>query len=367
MDFKDQLEIYKKRIDQELEKVLSAKVAAVQDEDEVLQFLHDAIKDFVIIGGKRLRPALVVATYKALTGKESDEIYRIALSLELFHNYTLIHDDFMDEDFKRRKKDNVNAMLKNRFKSQKYENRVYTGELFTTSMANYITAHAALAGNILRCWGEDLIDESPFSEAVRNKAIAIYRKADQVVNSGQAMDKELEAHKLEESDKVDEQRYMKMVQYKTAYLFRAAVELGSLLANAGEPEKGALLEYISSVAPAFQLQDDIMDISEIGEKGNTFGSDIKAGKKTLLVIKAYELAPGQRGTLNSILGNRDATDEQVQQAIDIIKSSAAIGYVKDLARSAIQAGISHLDRTGLQPSKLEFLTGMADYMLNRNI
>ncbi|MBW2996429.1 polyprenyl synthetase family protein [Candidatus Woesearchaeota archaeon] len=357
MDFKEQLGMYKEKINSVLDAFLNEKIESAQDKD--LRFIYSSIKQVVMNGGKRLRPSLVVATYKALTGEETEEIYKTAICVELFHNYTLFHDDIMDEDFQRRGQANLNQIFSEHV-FRKTTNKGKTGRIFKNEMSKYAVSQGIIAGNILNSLGLEVLVKSSYSPEQIKKAVEIYKTANVIVNQGQVKDIEFETAK-----DISEDDYMKMIEQKTAYLFTASLQIGAVLANATEEQYNALTKYGLNMGKSFQIQDDIMDVFIPEGKGNTPGSDICEGKTTLLIIKALENASEeQKKVLDSVVGKKDAMEEEIKEVTEIIKQTGALDYAEEIALTKIQES-----KEALRKGKInsEYLEGIADFMLSRKI
>ena len=156
-----------------------------------------------------------------------------------------------------------------------------------------------------------------------------------------------------------------MVEQKTAYLFTASLQIGAVLANATEEQYNALTKYGLNMGKSFQIQDDIMDVFIPEGKGNTPGSDIREGKTTLLIIKALENASEeQKKVLDSVVGKKDAMEEEIKEVTDIIKQTGALDYAKETALTKIQES-----KEALRKGKINsgYLDSLADFMLSREI
>ena len=147
MNFSDELSKYRKIVDKELGVFLNRKIKDASS-DPFLKELYLCIKEYVMHGGKRLRPIMLIMAYKAFNGKNEKEAYIPSLSLELLHNSTLIHDDFMDEDELRRNEPTVYKKIKGYF-LKNFNEVSYNGPLFNRLSSRFAVANATLAGNLL--------------------------------------------------------------------------------------------------------------------------------------------------------------------------------------------------------------------------
>lgn len=272
--------------------------------------------DFAI-GGKRLRPIACIKAY----GKVDEKILKAAIAVELVHASTLVHDDIMDEDLVRRSKPSVLKRYADEFKDKG------SAKIFKDKSYKYGVSLAIIEGNVLLAKAFELIADSGFSKA--SEGIKILSKAYEDVNKGQEADIRFE------TEKVNEQDYLEMVRLKTGSLFRAAVELGALF---GDKDIDVFREYAENAAIAFQIHDDLLDIG-LGQKGNTFGSDIRQGKKNLLTIRA-----GVKG-------------KDVDEALKLISETKAVEYCQDKEKEYISKAKDIGD---------EFFVALADHMIKRS-
>jgi len=350
---------HKKQIDSEVKKFFSEK-----KKDKNLSYLIkkycDVLERFVLNGGKRLRPMALICAYKGFGGKKN--ILREALSVELFHNSTLVEDDIMDEDELRRNKPTVYKTFKDEYLRNNKEKR-YRGSLFNRESSRDAVSKAILMGNILFSFGEGCITNSNFkSEAVR-ECQKIYNEAFIVVNDGQLLDTELVT-----KEDASEEDYIEMAEKKSAYLVRASVEIGAVLAGASKKQREALAKCAMNITLAFQIRDDFMDINPKSKKGHDLGSDIKAGKRTLLVIKALGLGDRkERRRILKVLGKTNAGKKEMKKAIDALHTSGAVGHCKKLAEKKVKQGKNWLKKAGLKKDYERFFLELADFVIQRNI
>ncbi|MFB0515513.1 MAG: polyprenyl synthetase family protein [Candidatus Neomarinimicrobiota bacterium] len=215
---------------------------------------------YVLAGkGKRLRPLLTLLTSRACGGREEDALHA-AVAVEILHNFTLVHDDIMDQDHTRHGQATVHA---------KWDDGV--GVL--TGDALFIIALAELR-------------HSPDNIEALTTAFA---RGALAVCEGQALDKEFETR-----SKVTLEEYLQMVDLKTGYMLGLAAELGAICASAREEQIDGLRRYGCLLGRAFQVQDDLLEIfSDAGTMGKSLGSDILAEKKTYLMIAALNSVPDQ--------------------------------------------------------------------------
>jgi len=357
MSFEEQLNELKNDLNKRLE-LFFAKIKA---KNKFIDLTYKALASYMIGGGKRLRPAALVMAYKGFGGLD-DEIYDIALSVEFVHNSTLIHDDVMDEDSLRRNKLTIHEIMRKSF-LKSYEDKDHKGTLFNKLSSRFAATNAVCDGNILYSLGSLFLSSSRLDAVLVQKALKVYSNAYRVINQGQIMDTLFEL-----KEKITEEDYLAMIEQKTGELFEASVKIGAILAGANEREIELISEYVLLISVAFQIQDDIIDISSEMNKGHELGSDIKKGKKTLLIIKALEKARSKdKKFLEETIKNKNANDEEVQRAIEIIKSSSALEYCRRLALEKINGAKRVLEKVGLKKEAYDFFYGLADFVLDRTI
>ena len=221
--------------------------------------LYKPVKYILSTGGKRLRPLLVILSTKAVGGNFSD-VYNASVAVELLHNFTLVHDDIMDNADKRR------GML--------------------TLHKKYDDSTAILAGDgLLSVAYEYLLKDC---NGKTKEVISAFTKGLIEVCEGQSLDKDFET-----TDNVTIDKYKLMIMKKTAAMFEMCCTVGALLGGGSPKEIKAVSLFGKNIGIAFQIQDDLLDISGDEKKfGKKVGGDLIEGKKTFLFIKALSKAKG---------------------------------------------------------------------------
>ncbi len=267
--------------------------------------LYDASLHLIRAGGKRLRPFIVV-TVAQMLGEPAEKALPFAAAVELVHNFTLIHDDIMDRDEMRRGVPTVHKLW---------------GEAMAITAGDLLFAKAF---EVLT----DALDHGVPAERV-TRAVETLARATVVIAEGQAMDM-----MFEDRDDVTLDEYLEMVYRKTGALFEASAVLGGLTATGEEPVLNSLAEYGRNLGIAFQIRDDILGL--IGDEkvlGKPVYSDLREGKKTILVIYALEhLDQTGREKILSTLGRRDASRSELEEVAKLIESTGAVDYAERIAR-----------------------------------
>lgn len=357
-DFEATLQRYKEIIDSRLKAFFEERIL---EADDFLKSVYSQLKDYVLRGGKRLRPILTIMAFKAAGDDDEEKILAPAVGIELFHNSSLIHDDIMDEDSERRGMLSMHEHFEKLFLNDHQEKR-YGGRIFRKMSERFGVSMAILQGDILYALTERCFTRSPFGADHVRKALDVLHHTYRVISEGQMLDILSEMRKDAAED-----HYLRVIEAKTSQLFKAAVQVGAIFGRATERQFNALSRYAFSLGTAFQLQDDLMDIDP-GLQGRAFGSDIRRGKFTLLMIKAFASAsPRQKRSLLAALGNDQADRGTIQAAVDVLHAAGAVDEVHGLALQKLQEGRSALTNAGLSKEAGAFFEGLARFMAQREI
>ena len=324
--------------------------------------LRDAVYSYIKGGGKSLRPAVAMLACGALDGDESRAL-PVAAAIEVFHTWTLVHDDVIDRDERRRSLPTIH----HEFAARAEAEFGWSGEEST----HYGTSMALLAGDVQQAWAWSLLFEAHLRHGVR--AELILRLADDLASritpllvEGETLDVQYagSARALDEAQVID------MLWKKTGALYEFAGRAGAAIAlddaGSAQPAAKAIARFCSLCGTAFQLQDDILGI--VGDAqllGKPVGSDIREGKTTLLTLRALQQANAdQRATILAILGNPAASADDVASLRDLFRGLGAIDYARDLARRYIDEALAHLDALPQNDCR-ELLAQWARYMIER--
>lgn len=355
MSFQNKLIKYKKLIDNELDFFLNKKIMNIYDKD--VKSDYENIKNFILHGGKRLRPISLLIAYQGVSGKDSKNILTPALSVELVHNSTLVHDDIMDEDELRRNNPTIFKKYKDNF-VEEFEEKNYEGILFNKISSRFGVSKAILDGNILLSLAYEALSISSNQEVMD-----VLNRAYRTVVEGQIMD-----IMTEFSPDVTEGQYIEMITKKTATLFESSIKIGAILGGASDIQIDNLSKYAINAAIAFQIKDDLMDISKDSKKGHEFCSDIKQGKKNLLIIKGLEIENEEdKEKIKKVFGNSEAKEDELDNVVKILENNGILKYVEDLALEKIKIAKEYLNKTEISKQSLEFFNDLAVYFLNREL
>jgi len=285
-------------------------IEGVVDLEREPTMLYLAARHIIDAGGKRLRPYLVLKSCKLVGGREEDAI-PTAAAVELLHTFTLIHDDIIDEDEKRRGLPTVHTRWG-------VPTAIVTGDLLFAKVYETITKFT---------------DPRRVSPKRILQVLKDVSEATVAVCEGQTLDMMFE-HK----ETISEDEYFEMIRAKTAALLETSARCGGILGGAKKSQVERLGKYGHYAGVAFQLIDDVLGLTA-DEKvlGKPVGSDIHEGKRTLIIVHALKHASeDQRKKILETLGNRSASHERTQEIIDLVGSLGSINYVEEKARKYIK-------------------------------
>lgn len=296
--------------------------------------LRTAIRHIPLAGGKRLRPVLAMLTADAISNK-GEKAIPFGVTLELIHNFTLLHDDVMDKDVLRRGVKTVHV-------------------LFDESTA-------INAGDVLFARAFETLTLTDVNDAVLRELVREVAGAVRNIGEGQQLDKD-----FENRTDISEEDYLKMIEYKTAMLFQIAVKGGAMIGEGSEEQINAMAEYGRLLGMGFQIWDDYLDL-KADEKllGKPVGSDIRNGKRTLMVVQALAKLKGEeRNLFLSVLGNQNTSQEDMRNAIQILDNAGITGYTEQMALDFAKKSKELLSVLPESEHK-ELLSKITDYMVQR--
>jgi geranylgeranyl diphosphate synthase type II len=294
--------------------------------------LYAPAKYILAAGGKRIRPVLVLCACEAVGGVKENAL-DAAAGLEILHNFTLVHDDIMDNALSRRGRATVHT---------KWDENV-----------------AILAGDVLLGLAYRALLQSNTSGI--QEVSRIFTEGVVEVCEGQAYDKEFETRK-----KVSLDEYLLMIRKKTGTMVAVATEVGAILGNGSPAERAALRTYGELVGRAFQVQDDLLDVIADEKKfGKTIGGDIVEGKKTFLLITALQHAKGKdRKFLQHIVEHRGTLKRNVSRVREVFYATGAIDEAQNQVCRDIKEAKEQLSVLKASDSS-DMLSWFTDMLLNR--
>jgi geranylgeranyl diphosphate synthase type I len=307
--------------------------------------------EFTLREGKRIRPILFYYGYLAAKGKNKKTALDTSISIELIHNFLLMHDDIIDRDEFRRGKPTIHYKYQNFYKK-------------TSKDFGHLGISAGiLAGDVTSFFGYDILAKSEFPQPLKIKALDRLNQMLTDVFSGEVLDVFLGIkHQLFQDE------IFKILEYKTAkYTIEGPRHLGAILAGADNKVLERLSDYAIPVGVAFQIQDDILGMFGDEKKlGKPVGSDLREGKQTLLILKARKSASKkERKIIHQALGNPNLTKNQLEKVREIIIKTDSLNFVQDLAQKLTSQSKVVIEKSNFSSEVKEFLTGLADFVIKR--
>lgn len=338
-------EKYRKEIDDTLEYFIDSRKKEIKD--EFLGYCYSLIKDYSK-NGKRLRPICMMLSYISNNEKDIKKIIPAAISIELYHTYTLILDDLMDEDEFRRNSPTIYKRLRDYY-LKNFGEAENNGNIYDKKSKRFCAAQTILFGNLTGSLSRLAIHACNVSDGEKIKTLHLMEKLDQWMCHGQSLDIYRENMDITEKD------YIEIATLKTGVLFGTAMKIGALLAGKDEYTQELFFEAGKTMALAFQIQDDLLDLTT--GKGHEIGSDIKKGKRTLIFIKAYEKNRG----IKKFLGKED-----IKPAMKIINETGAIDYSKKIALNKLDESKKLLKALKLNKEHEIMFSDLMEFIVKRN-
>jgi geranylgeranyl diphosphate synthase, type II len=297
--------------------------------------LIDPVKYILSIGGKRLRPVLALMACNLFSDK-IDEAIMPATGLEVFHNFTLIHDDIMDQAPVRRN--------------------------FPTVHSKWNINQAVLSGDVMAFIANDCFLQSP--PACMARVFRVFNKAAIEVCVGQQLDIDFEKATI-----VSQGEYLRMIELKTAVLLAASVKIGAIIGGARDKDSELIYEFGRNLGLAFQIQDDLLDIyGDVKVFGKLPGGDIISNKKTFLLVKAIEIASGrQLKKLQELFALKEFDPKiKVKKVMDLYDHLKIKSITENLANDYINTAFILLENISVAKERKKELAIVASSLIGRD-
>lgn len=296
--------------------------------------LYEPIGYTLSAGGKRLRPALAVIA-SDLFGGNRQEVLPLALALEIFHNFTLLHDDVMDNAPIRRGHQTVHICWN-------------TNTAILSGDQMLIEAYGQLSG---------------LKPELLYKVLPLFNKMATEICEGQQYDVD-----FEQRNDVTIDEYLMMIRLKTSVLLATALQTGALIAGATEKDQQHLYNYGINIGLAFQLQDDILDVyGDPHTFGKAIGGDILSAKKTYMLLTALQTTDNETRTrLVALLNNKTIADQdKISQVTYIYTKSGVRQICEEVMRNYTTLALTELEKVSVSAEKKQILIHLADKLLAR--
>jgi len=297
--------------------------------------LYNPINYILRLGGKRIRPVLCLMATELFEGN-NEEAMKAALAVEYFHNFTLIHDDIMDEAPLRRGEPTVHEKW-NR------DTAILSGD------ALFVKVYQQLEG---------------LSSRHLQSALSIFNQTALEVCEGQQLDMDFEDIA---PDQLSLDRYTEMIRLKTAVLLGCSLKIGAIIANASVEDAENIYQFGLNLGIAFQIQDDYLDaFADTKDFGKQLGGDIIANKKTFLLLAAYQKASGKdREQLDFLLRQNIESKQKVEQMLALFQKLDIEKSARDSMQTYHSLALSALDRIDVTEEKKQPLLNLAESLLVR--
>lgn len=315
------------------QKIIETKISNIIFNDEPVG-LYNPIRYILSVGGKRVRPCFTLLANSLFSEQYSDAIYP-ALAIEIFHNFTLLHDDIMDNALTRRNKETVHV---------KWDRNT-----------------AILSGDAMMIMAYEILSKT--NSRVFPKIFTLFNRTALEVCEGQQYDMEFENH-----PKVTIEEYIEMIRLKTAVLIAASMSFGAISAQAGTKEVNYMYQFGLNIGLAFQLQDDYLDVfSSSDEFGKSIGGDITANKKTFLMISALNSSnPHLVNELKTWISKKDFdSKEKIEAVTEIYRKLEIEKQTKMLADEYFTRGLDFLEKVDAPKSQKAELTQFVFKLMKR--
>ena len=337
MGFVDEI---RQAVDAGLGAFFERKLACTKAQSEAACVLVEAVRDLTLRGGKRLRPALVVAGHRAVRwDAELAPIVAASGAFELLQSYLLIQDDWMDGDETRRGGPSVHAALRGHFDD-----------------AHTANSLAILAGDLACAYAHEILMEAGFTDTPVRDALRVFTACHEEVVLGQFLD-------VAGVGPVETVHLLKT----SGYTVRAPLRMGAVLAGGDPAQVAGLDAFAKPIGVAFQLRDDVLGtFGDPAATGKAAANDLRAGKRTALVSEARRrLAAADLAGLEAVLGKPAATDEAVVAARDLIEGCGALAAVEARITELTAQSLSALEAAPVDRHAKSLLAAIGDRLVHR--
>ncbi|MFQ3534440.1 MAG: polyprenyl synthetase family protein [Aggregatilineales bacterium] len=328
--------------------------------------IQEAAFHYLRLSGKSLRPAVLMLCCAAVGGDEAHAV-PAAAGVELYHTWTLVHDDIIDRDETRRGAPTVHMAFAERGATE--------FGFSSEEAAHYGRVIGILAGDVQQSWSymlfHDMYTRYGIDPALVLSLVAeLATEVQLTLVEGETLDVQFAARRdtihLSEDDVLEMLRKKTGVLYAYAGKAGARIGLGDVVGD--HPLVAKIEQFCSQCGTAFQLQDDVLGVvGDAAKTGKPVGADLREGKKTLIVFHALRHAnEAQRSVLMQVIGNPNATSEQIEQATKILDALGSIAYTQRLAESIVRSALDALMEVPPSPYRA-LLQQWAEYLIDRSV
>jgi geranylgeranyl diphosphate synthase, type II len=318
----------------ELKELVDKAITSLTFSEEAEKLTYP-VKYILSIGGKRLRPVIALMSCNLFQDKIDYAIFPVA-GIEVFHNFTLVHDDIMDQASVRRNLPTVHA--------------------------RWNSNQAILSGDVMAFIANDCILQTP--PELLLKVFKTFNKAAIEVCIGQQLDMDFEKVSF-----VSQEDYLRMIELKTAVLIASSAKIGAILGKADDKDSELLYDFGKNLGLAFQIQDDLLDVyGDVNVFGKISGGDIVTNKKTFLLVKALESATGNtlKKLQEQLLLKEFDRDKKIKAVMEIFDELNIKVLTENLANEYINKSLSLLEKVNAGKKRKSELYSLATSLIGRN-
>jgi geranylgeranyl diphosphate synthase type II len=318
----------------ELKELVDKAISSLTFSEEAEKLTYP-VKYILSIGGKRLRPVIALMSCHLFQDKIDYAIFPVA-GIEVFHNFTLVHDDIMDQAAVRRNLPTVHT--------------------------RWNSNQAILSGDVMAFIANDCILQTP--PELLLKVFKTFNKAAIEVCIGQQLDMDFEKVSF-----VSQEDYLRMIELKTAVLIAASAKIGAILGKADDKDSELLYDFGKNLGLAFQIQDDLLDVyGDVNVFGKISGGDIVTNKKTFLLVRALESATGNtlKKLQEQLLLKEFDRNEKIKTVIEIFDELNIKALTENLANEYIDKSLSLLEKVNAGKKRKSELFQLATSLIGRN-
>ena len=343
-------------IEAELTAFINLEISNLAQVDEELKPVAEALSDYILGGGKRIRPIFALVGYLGAGGKIDKKIVRAIASLELLQACALIHDDLIDGSDNRRGKPSIHKAFE---KLHLQNNR-------SGSASNFGAAAAILLGDLALVWSDKCIHDSGIETKAQLAVNPIHDAMRIEIMAGQYLDV------LEQSlSNTSVERALKIARFKSGkYTIERPLHFGCALAIPSNLTEILAIysEYGLPLGEAFQMRDDLLGVfGDPSETGKPAGDDLREGKRTALIAYTYDRS-NQAGvkTLDSLLGKADLNSKEIESLREVITESGAKVHVEDLIEKLSEEALDAIDRNEISKDARKMLIDLVSIVTKRS-
>ncbi|MFW9770802.1 MAG: polyprenyl synthetase family protein [Promethearchaeota archaeon] len=353
MKFAEYLKIYKQNINTAIKQIFENKIQRLKN--SFLKDYYNELKDYFLVGGKRIRPLLCITSYNAFKEQQDDKIVPVSVGIEFLHNASLIHDDIIDKDDYRRGNPAFHFRFKNYHKGYNFKK---------TNDIDFGNSIGIIGGDTAFFLGLEAYLFNDFGKELNNRAISLYEQAFIDIANGVLIEID-----MVNKEKIEIKDYIEMISLKTSALIEKALLIGANYSQVDKIHEKNLSIYGINLGIVFQIIDDIL--GTFGDEkitGKPTDGDIREGKKTCLLITALNnLDSNKQKKLRRILNKDEINNLDIEKVKNLFIEADVINSSKKLADNYYQKAKSALNnlKDHINPQEFELFDDLLSFVMNR--